>query len=371
MVKCKEIYSHKIEVNNMLFNKLGINYDKHQLITEEKQQNNEFDRLALYIPHFMKNIWDNPKSVATILSILDQKDLIDISHFIVHNLYDNIVPTQNNEHQLMYIISLLLQKEINEMKDDNDILFFLNNTSCGFILEELIYKKDVQSFFKVNLLSVIEKLEMELSSNPITFNLEEIQKKLLSNKINDYSFLKNNNSMIRRINKFNYTYLTNMNQDSLNKNINEFKDKDKDMKEYLQKKSLDCANSPNIYSTEEFSSKINNYKESKNILNYYINSFMGTINFIDMFLDNLKLNSNSLPYSIKCICKIISLLIKKKFPNANKVEQNAFIAKFFFQKLVFPILNNPSLILLINEFLLSDKTMEDIRQIKEILNQFT
>ena len=130
MDKCKEIYSHKIEVNNMLFNRLGINYDKYQLITEEKQQYKEFDSLAICIPPFMKNIWDNPKSVAIILSKLDQKYLIDISHFIVHNLYDNIVSTKNNEHQLMYIISLLLKKEIDEMKDDNDILSFLNNTSC-------------------------------------------------------------------------------------------------------------------------------------------------------------------------------------------------------------------------------------------------
>ena len=160
-----------------------------------------------------------------------------------------------------------------------------------------------------------------------------------------------------------------MNQKSLNENINEIEDKD--MKEYLQKKSLDCSNSPKLYSNEEFLLNIYNYKESEKIFNYYINSFMGAINIIDIFLDNLLLNSNSLPYSIKCICKIILLLIKKKFPKANKVEQNAFIAKFFFQKLVFSIFNNPSLLLLINEFLVSDKTMEDIRQIKEILEQFT
>ena len=162
MDKCKEIFSYKIDVNNMLFNRLGINYDKYELITEKTQEKKEFNDLWLYIQFFMKDIWENPKSVATILSKLDQKDLKDISHFIVHNLYDNIVSTKNNEHQLMYIISLLLQKEINEMKDDNDILSFLNNTSCGFILEELIFKKDVQSFFKVNLISIIEKLEMKL-----------------------------------------------------------------------------------------------------------------------------------------------------------------------------------------------------------------
>ena len=371
MDKCKEIFSYKIDVNNMLFNRLGINYDKYELITEKTQEKKEFNDLWLYIQFFMKDIWENPKSVATILSKLDQKDLKDISHFIVHNLYDNIVSTKNNEHQLIYIISLLLKNEMDEMKDDINVFSFLDNTSCGIILEEFIYKKEVQSFFKVNLLNIIEKLEMETSSNPIIFNLEEIQNQL-SKRNNNYfdNYLDNNEiNMNNKINIFNNTYLVGLSEKDLKEKINI--SENKNMKEFLQKKALDCVNSPKLYSTDQLINNIYNYKESRKIFNYYINSFMETIDIINMFLDNLLKNSNSLPYSIRCICKIISLLIKKKYPKANKIEQNTFLAKFFFQKLVFSILKNPSLLLFINEFLVSDKTMEKIRRIKEVLEQFT
>jgi hypothetical protein len=37
-----------------------------------------------------------------------------------------------------------------------------------------------------------------------------------------------------------------------------------------------------------------------------------------------------IPYSIKCICKIISILIKKKFNDISEIEENAYIGKFFF-----------------------------------------
>jgi Ras GTPase-activating-like protein IQGAP2/3 len=74
------------------------------------------------------------------------------------------------------------------------------------------------------------------------------------------------------------------------------------------------------------------------ILAYYENSFLQVIEIIDMIYDKLINNIDSLPFSIKCICKIISILISKKFPDSKRYEKNSFIGKFIFQILVFPSL---------------------------------
>ena len=74
-----------------------------------------------------------------------------------------------------------------------------------------------------------------------------------------------------------------------------------------------------------------------------------------------------LPYSIKCLCKIILLLIRKKFPNITTTEENGFIAKFFFCKLFHPIFKNPSIGALINNFIISGNTLNNLVVISKII----
>ena len=97
---------------------------------------------------------------------------------------------------------------------------------------------------------------------------------------------------------------------------------------------------------------------------------METIDIINLIFKNFIDNSNSMPYIIKCICKIIYILIEKKYPKASKVEQNVFLCQFFFKNIVFPFINDPSYLLLINECLITSKTAEKFRQIEFILDTF-
>ena len=66
------------------------------------------------------------------------------------------------------------------------------------------------------------------------------------------------------------------------------------------------------------------------ILPYYENSLLKVIEIIDKILDKLNNSIDSLPFSIKCICKIISILIIKKYPKEIKVKRNRFLINFFF-----------------------------------------
>ena len=314
----------------------------------------------------MQNLWENPKSLAIILSKLDQNNLMELSHFIMHNLYYNIFYTKNNDHQLIYIISLLLKDEISKLKDDDSISSFLNETTCGLLLEQFLYTKDVQSFLKVNLSKIIEKIEME-NLTSIILNPNIIHKNLEKKKLNlNKSIIDNNNKTNKKIEFLDCNYLATMTDNSLREIIDSIKDKE--MKEVYDKNSKDFINSTN---SEALIKNILELKNSDQIMYFYIKSIEEIIETINLILDNLLRNVNALPYSIRCICKIILMLIKKRYPDMNKIEQNKYLSKFFFQKLLLCTLKNPSYLLLIDEFLISDKTMDKIREIKSILEQFT
>ena len=47
----------------------------------------------------------------------------------------------------------------------------------------------------------------------------------------------------------------------------------------------------------------------------------------------------TIPYPLRCICKIIYLLISKKFPFLSKHEVNSYIGKFLFDKCIVPVLS--------------------------------
>ena len=74
---------------------------------------------------------------------------------------------------------------------------------------------------------------------------------------------------------------------------------------------------------------ISDINNSQDILIYYKESFDKIAKIIDILIETLLTNSNLLPYNIKCICKIISFYIKKKFPQKSKIEQNAYLGNFF------------------------------------------
>ena len=105
------------------------------------------------------------------------------------------------------------------------------------------------------------------------------------------------------------------------------------------------------------------------LLLFYKKNFLEILSFINQLLDNLMKNILLLPNSIKYICKIISALIKKKFKNITKIEENAFISKFIIQKLLIPIIASPSNYALITEFVISRNTLKNIEVMNLILQK--
>ena len=366
----------------MILNRLKKLDMTYNLITDEEEITDILDNLNTYIPGFMDELWKSPKSVATILLYTD-KDSIrkNLASFVVNKLYYNIFSVNHKDDQLIYIISLLLKNEINSLIDIN--ASFLKDTKCGIILEELIAKKEVKTFFKKVILDSLKELEIINSSLNIFFDINKIIENYESNisLTKDESYYKIYEKVINK--KFqhfeesenrqkwklvNEKYMNLIfSKEELSKRINEYKSKD--MKDYIEKIIAECTLSPNKYLNRNIFDNIRKNREK--IINYYINSFIEVSEIIDKLLDKLLDYSDMLPYSIKCICKIISILIKKKFPNNIKIEQNKFLVNFFFDILFFPILIEPSFIIYINEIMISKQLINKLTITKELLMNVT
>ena len=174
----KEIFNNKIKIDNMLSERLKNEKNvTYKLIAENKEVFQHLKSLAIYTPVFLEELWQNPKSISTILLNADKNELKNnLAHFCVHNLYDDTSSSNHYDQQLIYIISLLLKNEVESLKNIKSS--FLDDTCCGIILNELSQKKEVQFFFKNILLEIIKKLESTYSSDDILLDENEIRERI-------------------------------------------------------------------------------------------------------------------------------------------------------------------------------------------------
>ena len=419
--ECKEIYQKKLNVKNEILKRTKSIDSKFILIDNEDEISREFKSTWTYISTLLDNLWDEPYIIYQILSNAHIKDIKNnLASFFANNFYENILSSNYIEDNLMYIISLLLKQEIDKLNDVNEPEIFLENTACGYLLEQLCEKKDIKSFCKLNILNIVKNLEWTFSSKRICFDIDSIneyclkieeEKKNSKKKINENNrktlkkskttiFYEDNHNM--RANStlslssisnfqidneeakkeeeiliFNTKYMCDITFEVLDKKLSNFiKDKNDKMEEYIKYQIKNRNNDNNIeenieeiYSYDSFISNLYNKEKPGEILSVYISSFFKTIESIDMLFNNLITNSHLFPYSLKCICKIILYLIKKKFPKINITQQNAFISRFFFNKILLPIFENPAYCGFINEYMISGQTIINLKAISNIISQ--
>ena len=137
--------------------------------------------MVVFLPHFMEALWKQPKVVAKILLNANTKEMSEhLSYFFCHNFYENILSPNYIEHNLLYLITIMLKEEINNIpkKYENDpckcLEVFLNKTSSCILLEQFQKKNDVQTFFNAILLNTIEDLERNSSNRDIIFDMNKI-----------------------------------------------------------------------------------------------------------------------------------------------------------------------------------------------------
>ncbi len=149
--------------------------------------------------------------------------------------------------------------------------------------------------------------------------------------------LKNRLQFGNKDNEFNKNYKSELTQNRLIEKIG--KENDPELKE-VYKKLLEQINYyPNKFTNEGLLKilKSENDKKSGVIENYRYN-FLYIRETIEELLQLIIDKIITLPYPLRCICKIINILISKKFPHLSKYEVNSFIGKFILDKCIFPIL---------------------------------
>jgi hypothetical protein len=145
--------------------------------------------------------------------------------------------------------------------------------------------------------------------------------------------------------------------------------KNPDMKDYILKQITEFGNDDNLFANSNFLTQVYQSQEPSKVLSLYQKDFISCADIIQELFNILNQNMHLVPFSVKCICKIISMLIKKKFTNITKVELNAFIGQFFFGKLFIPMFKNADYNALITSFIISKRTKLNISHLCIIINK--
>ena len=349
----------------------------------------------------MKYLWEEPYLVAKIIinsSIYDVERIL--APLICNNFYQNIISPYTIEENLLYVIIIVLKEEINDLNSENELDDFLNNSRCSYLLSELRKKNDVIIYAKTVIFNIIEKIENNNSYNILNLNmnyLEDvidtlIKEKSLEKDMNilegflfEYDFsgeqknkeLKINNKNehlkifeidnVDEIKIFNSKYMPRIDEKELEENMKKYKD-NQDMIEYLQIVKNMLSRDKDLLSNEKIVNIICKKNHSELLLTLFQINFLKLIELLDLLIDSLVKNEKIIPKSIKYINKIIYILIKKKFPNLSTLKLNICINKFFFNKLLIPIFQNP-FSMFIDDFVINDNIQINLKIILNILIQ--
>lgn len=372
------------------------------LATNTKTDNRKFELvkdkeeflhdLYNYLPNLMNYLWDNPKIVSFVLQNSEIKDIKNhLAPLFVNNFYGNILSSYFVEDNLIYVLTKLLKEEIDKLNSPDEYDKFLNNSPCGCLLEEFRKKIDIKKYLKTIICDSIKDLEEENSNLNVSFDIKKLEQRFNKNnkdsKIKKEEFISTNyislsfasldndnfrnQKKLRKLQEiFNQKYIISLNKEFLKETLKNVQG-NKKMYDFVNAKIIEC-NEDELFSNKNFIDT-NIYKSSypQIVFLLYQIYFMITTNFIDLIMKNIINNLQSMPYSIKIICKIIFLLISKKFPSVSEMEKNVFVSKFFFEKLIIPAIQNPGIEAFISDFIISTNTVENLKIISEILHKFT
>ena len=280
-----------------------------------------------------------------------------ITELFCNQFYDNILIPNPEEEELLILIYKLIEKNISVMNIPFTDKFLEKKTFLNKFIHHLMRKSNIKTFLS-RLLS------------PFISSIEEYSEDL------DFSFYEFENNEINTEEKnifINYIKKLKNNEEITEEQIKEKIEKinDNDIKNILLKEIINNKND-NIFcqlwkKDKNLNVVLNNIKENdqKNLIKLK-NDFIFIKTKLDALLKSLLERIAAGPYIIKCICKMIFLLISKKFPNAENYIIYSFINKFIFENCIIPALlfddNN-----LIENRIYSSKTKNILKIISEIL----
>ena len=398
--KCCEIYKDKIKIYLLtLKNKQILSSIKN---TEPYYQNivikGDVDELCsdTYLKDFFFYFRENNEEMLKLINLLNSEQRQILIPFLCHFFYENFFMESSEQEEIFYLIYLLLEKEIYNMCAPLP-LSFLSDNFLGDFLIEMGNKYEIKNYIDIVLNSVIREINEIYSSYyclDIIGESKKYYKRVLKYRITDSSnsfydmnkqnFYENelffsqatssNNSKKKSLSlsinprvssktkidieqwtgigpEINYetsyinsfldkTFFFELNKSLLN-NCSEIKDIFMKSFYVKQLKQINSLKNPNLFNCKDYYEKMVKAENiSKKSIEHYNKGYKLIIEFIDNLLKNLEMKE-IIPYSVKIICRLIYLLVEKKFKNISEMPKTILVCSFIFDKLIFPILENP------------------------------
>ena len=326
-----------------------------------------------------------------------------IANLFTNCFYENIFSSDFIENEFLILMYLSLKKEIYEKPGPPED--FLKDSINVSLFRCILQKDDIRSYIGIIIKDILEKLEHgSLNEEIISFNITEFvkinkqppepqEKKLTSIKRTtpiNMSTPQNNNEP--NLDMVVSTDITNSFAVSGNKRMRgrqpkkdffqenykhitkeELEEKEKTctdngLKEYIRKQLQACKDDDTIFQNIQLFSKMSELGKSE-IEPKYKKNYNIIAGLFDLLFTNFQNNIKIIPYSIKCLCKIISILIEKQYPNISVVEKNAYIGEFFFERILKPIFISPNYNGILTSTLISPNSRKNIILFQKLLKQ--
>ena len=344
----------------------------------EKNTEKELLDTTETIKNLLFLIRNNPDYITKIVSLIedtdDQESVDSLVELFCNQFYDNILIPNPEQEELLILIYKLLEEEITPMNSAS-VDEFLNETNfVGKFISSYINKRELKVFLKMLLNPLILSIEnsgldcMDMSLRNINKEvnkkkdaqnldknfdewLREIPKTSINFKKNyiptyeenekiEFSFGIGTNDTNSEKVGYNLDYKDELTLDKIYTKI--IKEKNEDIKEFYLYQLEQIGNDPDIFTNSGIKLVLNDSYFQNNrqlILKKYFDNFKFIKEKIDYLIQTLIDRISTIPYTVRCICKVISILMQKKFPLLPKYLRNSFIGKFIFDKCIFPVLS--------------------------------
>ena len=200
------------------------------------------------------------------------------------------------------------------MTSINDFEKFLKNTKCGYFLNGIVNKYEVRAFFQNILQPIISQLIIKRNER-WSFNIDLIKKYIdetLEEKEGTSIYEKDQKKLFNTLrNSFYKNYLPSLDDKYLEKYKNQCENNI--IKEYCDKQLNENDMNKKFVSSSHFIELIYKEDNAEDIINFYIKCFTSVQKILISIFKKLSDNSQAMPYIIRCVCKMIKCLFKKKF----------------------------------------------------------
>lgn len=344
---------------------------------------------SIFIENVLKYLKQNVDFVYKILiNCNSEKQLKCMSHFFANFFYWNISSSSTIEHDFLVLIYKLLNNEISDILCANESEQFLSSNSiCSYLFKYFIRNNDVAIYFEKLLLTIVEGLENKLQMSTLEFNPIKLKQAVISDQQCKNKTIKKKKTKGKMLNENSDTakevkqpilvlitdsFYTFYCSDLLKKELLSIINKadNEQIKVYLTKQlnEIQKYNDDNIFINQQLLSHFYSI-ENPEVLKEFEKGCLIVIEIINYVFKYLNDNISTIPNSLRHISKIISILIKSRFPQINNIEINAFISEFLFKQIITPIFSSSEIICLLLSKEVSLNIMKSINQIVFIISK--